>query len=158
VLCSKEQQSRSMTRGSCSEAAEDSALPGQDAMLKGTLTSSTPFLEPPSFLFYRYWVSYPGCEAAGTWSKLVTSYLLLRFKISWTIGWCKSELPKFKKCKFRDCKSVHHHTFKQINQPDASIPQIYCSSFKYSSTCFGHPLAHHHQEPINCSSRLWFTH
>jgi len=58
--------------------------------------------------------------------------------------------------KFRVCKSVHHHTFKQINQPDASISQIYCSSFNYSSTCFGHPLAHH-QELINCSSRLWFT-
>jgi len=26
-------------------------------------------------------------------------------------------------------------------------------SFKYNSTCFGHPLAHH-QEPINCSSSL----
>jgi len=46
--------------------------------------------------------------------------------------------------------------FKKINQPDASISQIYCSSFKYSSTCFGHPLAHH-QELINSSSRLWFT-
>jgi hypothetical protein len=31
-----------------------------------------------------------------------------------------------------------------------------CLSFKYSSTCFGHPHAHH-QELINCSSRLWFT-
>jgi hypothetical protein len=41
------------------------------------------------------------------------------------------------------------------NQPDASISQIYCSSFKYSSTCFGHPHAHH-QELMNCSSRLWF--
>ena len=29
-------------------------------------------------------------------------------------------------------------------------------SFKYRSTYFGHPLAHH-QEPINCSSSLWFT-
>jgi hypothetical protein len=58
--------------------------------------------------------------------------------------------------KFRVCKSVHHHTFKWINQPDASISHIYCSSFKCSSTCFGHPLAHH-QELINCSSRLWFT-
>jgi len=53
-------------------------------------------------------------------------------------------------------KSVHHRIFKQINQPDASISQIYCLSFKYSSTCFGHPH-YHHQEPINCSSRLWFT-
>jgi len=35
---------------------------------------------------------------------------------------------------FRVCKSVHHRTFKQINQPDASISQIYCLSFKYSST------------------------
>jgi len=42
------------------------------------------------------------------------------------------------------------------NQPDASISQIYCSSFKYSSICFGHPFAHH-QGLINCSSRLWFT-
>jgi hypothetical protein len=45
--------------------------------------------------------------------------------------------------KFRFCKSVNHHTFKWINQPDASISQIYCSSFKYSSTCLGHPLARH---------------
>jgi len=37
------------------------------------------------------------------------------------------------------------------NQPDASIYQIYCSSFEYSSTCFGRPHAHH-QELINCSS------
>jgi hypothetical protein len=43
------------------------------------------------------------------------------------------------------------HTINiQINQSDASIPQIYCSSFKYSSTCFGHPHAHY-QELINCS-------
>jgi hypothetical protein len=47
--------------------------------------------------------------------------------------------------KFRFCKSVHHHTFKQINQPDASVTQIYCSSFKYSSTCFGNPPALHQE-------------
>ena len=40
------------------------------------------------------------------------------------------------------------HSNKSTNQS-----QIYCSSFKYSSTCFGHPLAHH-QELINCSSRF----
>jgi len=40
---------------------------------------------------------------------------------------------------FSVCKSVHHHTFKLINQPDASTIHIYCSSFKYSSTCFEHP-------------------
>ena len=34
--------------------------------------------------------------------------------------------------------------------------QVYCLSFNYSSTCFGHPLAHH-QESSNCSSSPWFT-
>jgi hypothetical protein len=29
-------------------------------------------------------------------------------------------------------------------------------SFRYGSTRFGHPYAHH-QEPINCSISLWFT-
>ena len=33
--------------------------------------------------------------------------------------------------------------------------QLYCLSLKYSSTCFRHSHAHH-QELINCSSRLWF--
>ena len=46
---------------------------------------------------------------------------------------------------FRVCKSVHHHTFKWINQPDAEISQVYWLSFKYSSTCFGHPHAHHQE-------------
>jgi hypothetical protein len=58
--------------------------------------------------------------------------------------------------KCRVCKSVHHHTFKWINQPDAAISQVYCLSFKYSSTCFGHPHDNH-QELINCRSSLWFT-
>jgi hypothetical protein len=34
--------------------------------------------------------------------------------------------------------------------------RFFCLSFKYSSTCFGHPHAHL-QELINYSSRLWFT-
>jgi len=46
--------------------------------------------------------------------------------------------------------------FKWINQLDAAISQVYCLLFKYSSTCFGHPHAHH-QEHNNCSSSLWFT-
>jgi hypothetical protein len=33
-------------------------------------------------------------------------------------------------------------TFKRINQPDAAISQVYYLSFKYSSTCFGHPHVH----------------
>ena len=40
--------------------------------------------------------------------------------------------------KFRVCKSVHHHTFRRINQPDAAVSQVYYLSFKHSSTCFGH--------------------
>jgi hypothetical protein len=45
---------------------------------------------------------------------------------------------------------ISYFAFKWINQPDASISHIHRSSFKYSLTCFGHPLAHH-QELINCS-------
>jgi hypothetical protein len=45
-------------------------------------------------------------------------------------------------CPFRVCKSMHHHTFKWINKSDAAISQVYCLSFKYSST-FGRPHAHH---------------
>jgi hypothetical protein len=47
------------------------------------------------------------------------------------------------------------NTFKQINQPDATISQVYYLSFMYSSTCFGCPHAHH-QDLNNCSSSLWF--
>jgi len=48
-------------------------------------------------------------------------------------------------CKFRVCQSAHHHTFNWINQPDTATSQIYYLSFKYSSTCFGHPHAHHQE-------------
>jgi hypothetical protein len=44
---------------------------------------------------------------------------------------------------FRVCKSVHHHTFNGINQQDTATSQVYYLSFKYSSTCFGHPHVHH---------------
>ena len=45
----------------------------------------------------------------------------------------------------------------QINQPNRCINHsALLPVVKYSSTCFGHPHAHH-QELINCSSRLWFT-
>jgi hypothetical protein len=40
------------------------------------------------------------------------------------------------------CKSVLYHTFNWVNQPDAATSQVYYLSFKYSSTCFGHPHAH----------------
>jgi hypothetical protein len=46
---------------------------------------------------------------------------------------------------FRVCKSVHHHTFNWINQPDAATSQVCYLSFKYSSTCFGHPHDHHQE-------------
>jgi hypothetical protein len=35
------------------------------------------------------------------------------------------------------------------------ISPVYYLTFIYSSTCFGHPHAHH-QELNNCSSSLWF--
>jgi hypothetical protein len=98
-------------------------------------------------------------------------YLLWRNRVTVNLGFTSP------------CIIIHSN---KSNQPDASISQVYCSSFntlnaklnliyrllvllgshpilhisgvrvKYSSTCFGHPLAHH-QERINCSSRLQFT-
>jgi len=35
------------------------------------------------------------------------------------------------------------HPFNLINQQDAATSQVYCLSFKYGSTCFRHPHAHH---------------
>jgi len=46
---------------------------------------------------------------------------------------------------FRVCKSVHHLTFNWINQRDAATSQVYYLSFKFSSTRFGHPHAHHQE-------------
>jgi hypothetical protein len=68
----------------------------------------------------------------------------------------EDSIKKKFRIRFRVCKSVHHHTFKWINQPDAALSQVYCLSFKYSSTCFGHPHAYH-QKLINFSSSLWVT-
>jgi hypothetical protein len=53
------------------------------------------------------------------------------------------------------CKPTICTPFKLINKLNAAISQVYCLSFKYSSTCFGHPHVHH-QEVNNCSSSLWF--
>ena len=46
---------------------------------------------------------------------------------------------------FSVCQSVHHHTFNWINQQDAATAQVYYLPFRYSSTCFGHPHAHHQE-------------
>jgi len=52
---------------------------------------------------------------------------------------------------------VRASSYIQMNQPTiAAISQVYYLSFKYSSTCFGHPHAHH-QGLNNCCSGLWFT-
>ena len=50
---------------------------------------------------------------------------------------------------------TRRHTFNWIKERDAATSQVYYLSFKYSSTCFGHPHAHH-QELISCSRCLWF--
>jgi len=47
------------------------------------------------------------------------------------------------------------HSNKSTNQMHQSLRFIARRS-NTAHTCFGHPLAHH-QELINCSSRLWFT-
>jgi hypothetical protein len=50
---------------------------------------------------------------------------------------------------------MHHCTIQMINQLDATVSPVSYLMFIYSSTCFGHPHAHH-QELNNCSSSLWF--
>jgi len=62
---------------------------------------------------------------------------------------------KIPKARIHTHKHIIFNTFKWINEPDAAVSQVYYLSFKYSSTCFGHPHAHH-QELNNCSSSLWF--
>ena len=51
-------------------------------------------------------------------------------------------------------KPTEYTEFKQINQLDATVSQVYYLTFMYSSTCFGRPQAH--QQELNCSSSLWF--
>jgi hypothetical protein len=48
------------------------------------------------------------------------------------------------------------HSNESTNQMQQFLRFIACHLNKYSSTCFGHPHAHH-QELNNCSSSLWFT-
>jgi hypothetical protein len=46
--------------------------------------------------------------------------------------------------------------FKYINQPDATVPQVYYLTFMCSSTCFGHFHAHH-QELTTALTASGFT-
>jgi hypothetical protein len=55
---------------------------------------------------------------------------------------------------FKVCKSMHHHSTIQIDQPDATIFQFIILTFIYSSTCFGRSPAHHQE--FDCSSSHWF--
>ena len=41
--------------------------------------------------------------------------------------------------------TIYPDIFNWINQPDAANSQVYYLSFKYSSTCFRHPHAHHQE-------------
>ena len=47
--------------------------------------------------------------------------------------------------KLEVCKSVHQSTIQINHQPDATILQFILLTFIYSSTCFGHSPAHHHE-------------
>ena len=59
------------------------------------------------------------------------------------------------RCHMNVLSIVNSYMKTNINQPDAATSQVYYLSFKYSSTCFGRPHAHH-QELCNCISSLWF--
>jgi hypothetical protein len=74
-------------------------------------------------------------------------YLLIYFWHSFL----NKHLTSYDLCHLWHCRKIS--TFKWTRC--SNYLQVYCLSFKYSSTCFGHPLAYH-QGPINCSSSLWF--
>jgi len=38
---------------------------------------------------------------------------------------------------------VHHHSIQISHQLDSTISPVFYLTFIYSSTCFGHPHAHH---------------
>ena len=43
------------------------------------------------------------------------------------------------------CYKTINYVLNWINQQDAATSQVYYLSFRYSSTCFGHPHAHHQE-------------
>ena len=90
--------------------------------------------------YHLFSLSVPVCTAS-TCATITTSYR--RINTSWSLLCCLKQL------------AWNSQILKWINQPDAAISQVYYLSFKYSSTCFGHPHAHHQE--LNCSSSHWFT-
>jgi len=114
-------------------------------------------------IIMKIWIVSRNTAKWSCWL-VIPSYILRHYTVgtsmhssnNWTALATDTQPLSIVVMQFRVCKSVHHHTFKWINQPDAAISQVYCLSFKYSSTCFKHFHAHH-QELINCSSSLWFT-
>ena len=54
--------------------------------------------------------------------------VLQKSKVTVKLGATLSRIQK-DSSQFRVCRSVHHHTFKWINQPDAAISQVYFLSF-----------------------------
>jgi hypothetical protein len=73
-------------------------------------------------------------------------------ELPWPMFFSQCDWPSFKPKQNTDKITF---LLKLINQPDAANSQVYYEylSFKYSSTCFNHPHAHH-QELSNCCSSL----
>jgi len=62
---------------------------------------------------------------------------LFSFKVHW--------INKFACCIQTLNIQIQQLVFNWINQLDATTSQVYYLLFKYSSTCFGHPHAHHQE-------------
>jgi len=80
--------------------------------------------------------------------KIICNEICVPFWLSINVTYCIEQVTIWfilPISKVRVCKSVHYHTFKWINEPDAAISRVYYLSFKYSSTCFGHLHAHHQE-------------
>jgi hypothetical protein len=70
----------------------------------------------------------------GSWRNEIESIILFPKRIYQELN-----------CKWICIKQDRPCAFNWINQPNAATSQVYYLSCKYSSTCFGHPHAHHQE-------------
>jgi len=107
--------------------------------------------------FNVFFVLQSGLYRCPLDTELYRFLVFFQYSVSCLI--CASPLQGFllknqEKCEFYAKDDVDI----QMNQPTrcSNQLQVYCLSFNYSTTCFGHPYAHY-QKLINCSRSLWFT-
>jgi len=83
-----------------------------------------------------------------TWKREKVKYCWrwkhFRRTISYVLILCLVDRASRYKCAMKNQHDAQL-IFNWINQQDAETSQVYYLLFKYSSTCFGHPHAHHQE-------------